>query len=301
MRPAFLPTLASGQPHQAISQPARRATIAVPLLRAPGWLIGLPLAGLAAWLSLAEQGTAPDSALQFGGAAGLLVVAALGVALWTGRLARSARASRHGDTDEATGLLNPAGLAARGEDLLARCRRAGRPCSVVVLNFDDLAEAGRIYNEALNRQLAGCIVSRLRQLAGRNGLVARTGKTQFTLVVPGAGREKTMRSMARTMGFPARIELDSGGEEIVLVPDTIAENAAPGDDSLSQICRELARDLARQQQDEARRCHYLQRERERHSRPMVLAVLPDGHARAHLGSVAQREAQTVPVPMAARD
>ncbi|RYG12218.1 MAG: diguanylate cyclase [Burkholderiales bacterium] len=197
--------------------------------------------------------------------------------------------------DEATGLYSHAGLLTRGGVLLNDARRSGKALGLVVLAFNDLPEVRAIYGAHVAGMLRKQIVKKLKAVAGPQGLVARTGRTQFAVLLPGQSRERALKAAHRVLGLPARVELDSNGEEIVLVPELIAENIAPGDESIDCLHSEMLRELQQQRADEARRCHYLQRERERHSRPMHLVALP-----SHSGVVLARHANTVPMPLSAR-
>lgn len=197
--------------------------------------------------------------------------------------------------DETTGLYNSAGLLARGDALLAEARRGGKALGLVVLDFNDLREVRAIYGSRIAGMLRQQIVKKLRAIAGTQGQVARTGKTQFAILLPGQCRERALKAVHRVMGQPARVELDSDGEEIVLVPDWLAENIAPGDEQITRLQGAMLRELEQQRMDEARRCDYLQRERERHSRPMHLPALP-----ARGVPATPRHASTVPIPLSVR-
>ena len=197
--------------------------------------------------------------------------------------------------DDATGLYNCAGLMARGGALLDEARRGDRALGFVVFDFNDLLEVRAIYGARIASLLGQQIVKKLKAIAGAHGLVARTGKTHFAVLLPGHSRERALKAVQRVLGHPARVELDSHGEEIVLVPDLVAENIAPGDELIVQLHGEMLRELEQQRIDEARRCHYLQRERERHSRPMQLVSLPPQDAMPP-----PRHAKTVPMPLSAR-
>ena len=217
--------------------------------------------------------------------------AAVGAALAAHRSPRLAAAL----CDDATGLCNCAGLTARGGALLDEARRSGRALGFVVFDFNDLLEVRAIYGARIASLLGQEIVKKLRTIAGTQGLAARTGKTQFAVLLPGYSHERALKAVHRVLGHPARVELDSHDEEIVLVPDLVVENIAPGDESIAQLHGEMLRELAQQRIDEARRCHYLQRERERHSRPMHLVSLPP-----QVAAPMVRHARTIPMPLSAR-
>jgi len=246
---------------------------------AHGWLdqTGWPalamagaFAGLFALSLYLLGGMAPGELL----APGALVSSLLGLlALKSGGLAlrRNLAASR-GLLDAASGLYGPAGFAREGGKLLARARRAGRPLSVVVFEFDDLQEAHAIYGPALGRTLLAGVARQLEAAAGGYGVAARTGKTQFSLALPGLDRDEALAAVQGVFGQACCIEFDADGDEIVLVPEVLAD-AVPDIGSIGDCQRQLAADLGRLREEEQRRVLYLQRERERHSsRPMELAA-----------------------------
>lgn len=179
-------------------------------------------------------------------------------------------AERQGLIDAASGLYNRHGLAAAGAHLLRQARQEGKPTSLVVLDFNDLLEVRSIYGRETSRKLHLHVVRRIKAIAGAHGLAARTGKTQFTVLLPGASAERAEAALHRALGRPSRIEFDAGDCEVVLVPDVMWEVAAPAVETVDELYGDVARMLADGQRREMRRQHWLTRERERHSRPMSL-------------------------------
>lgn len=217
--------------------------------------------------------------------------ATMGAVLAAKRGARLPQALR----DDTTGLCNCAGLMALGQSMLDDARGSQKALGFIVFDFNDLPEVRAIYGARIAGLLARQIVRKLKAIAGAQGLVARTGKAQFAVLLPGHSRERALKAVQRVLGHPARVELDVNGEEIVVVPEVIADNIAPGDEAIAQLHREMLRELEQQRIDEARRCHYLQRERERHSRPMRL---PSIAAQAVVATA--RHASTMPMPLGVR-
>jgi GGDEF domain-containing protein len=199
-----------------------------------------------------------------------------------------------GRIDAGSSLYNLAGLAAHGDALLATCRRDDRPLCVAVFDCSDLLEVREIYGSRIARKLMERTVVKLNKLCVKQGVAARTGPAEFTVVLPGVGREKALAAIARVLGSPTRIELDAGDSEIVMVPGFVVEAAGPDVSCVAQIQQELRRDLAQMEQSEQRRCRYLQRERESHSRPMGIGP----SAREAAGASASRYvASTMPAPL----
>ncbi|MES3003638.1 MAG: GGDEF domain-containing protein [Pseudomonadota bacterium] len=179
---------------------------------------------------------------------------------------------RHG-VDEYTGLRNQQGFEARGNALLEACLAEGKPLSVVVFDFADLLEVRAIYGNEVARDVLARVVGKLAALAGSSGFAARTGPAEFTVVLPRLGRSKALQRMQRVLGAPVSVEFEAGDSEIVLVPDFLIETADAATFNVAELQHELRVELARTQQREQRRHHYMRRERERHSRPMSLGML----------------------------
>lgn len=230
---------------------------------------------------------------------------------WFGRVMAALAGRRSGQpgsrsSNSSTLLYNLEGLMAHGNILLARCRGERRELTLAVFNCDDLLEARQVYGSGTGRKLIDCIVGKMTMLAADRGLAGRTGATQFSVLLP-MGRDKALQAIGRVLGNPGRIELEGGNSELVLVPNVMVE-AVPETASLERLFSALCRGLARLREQEQLRHMYLQRERQRHSRPMpvqadpvppeLAAVSRTTHPEA--GSVAMhRVPSTIPMPLAA--
>lgn len=262
MNPVFQPTAMLGSDHAAGDAEAPRSFARV--FQATGVTLAVLALGIAAAAIAAqyEESTLVEVAL----ACAVLGLVLLRAAIWAERR----WAAVNGLLDVATGLYNRRGLCQAGELLLRQARQERRPVTLVVLDFSDLQEVRGIYGRDISRKVHARVVAKMKTIAGARGLVARTGKGQFSILMPGAGREKAQATVQRLLGKPSRIEFDAGGSEIVLVPDIMCEMAAPDVETADELYCEVARSLAEMRAREQRRQHYLQRERERHSRPMSL-------------------------------
>jgi GGDEF domain-containing protein len=243
----------------------------------------LQLRPQAAWADLAVSG-------------GFLAVFPLLLAVKFGAMMRQPdEALEEGRIDGSTSLFNKAGLLAYGEDLLAACRGERRPLSMAVFDCADLLEVRSIYGRQVSRKLMARTARKFAALAGDRGIAARTGPAQFTVVFPGLGRDKALQAIERVLGHPPRIEYDAGDSEIVLVPEYKVEGACDAT-SLQDLYRRLGEALADTREFEQRRRAWLQRRRERHSRPMELHAAP-GQPCCDAGP--RRAAATLPVPLTA--
>jgi diguanylate cyclase (GGDEF)-like protein len=268
VNPAFEPTAVMGHAPVPDGTPGRvspRFTQAAALALAAA---ALPLT---AWPSFFASGGWP---LQESALACALVSA--GLLRWSAGAQRRDAAAR-GLVDPGTGLYNRRGLVEAGEALLRQARHEKRAVSLVVFDFEDLAEVRTIYGPETARKLLARVVRRIEMIASGRGLAARTGKAQFTVLLSGATRERAQAIVQRVLGKPSRVEFDAGDSEIVLVPDIGLEMAAADVETVDELFREVAHNIAEARALEQRRQHYLQRERERHSRPMSLP--PSLHSR----------------------
>ena len=191
---------------------------------------------------------------------------------WDAVMRRPDQTLESGRIDASTALYNLAGFAVHGDEMLAACKRGGRPLTVAVFDCSDLLEVRAIYGSRTARKLADRIVHKLSALSLDRGLTARTCRAEFSVVLPGMSREKAIAAVHRVLGNPLRIELDAGHSEIVLVPDFLVETAAVDTASVEELHGELRGELSRQKVYEQQRHHYMKRERERHSRPMAMTA-----------------------------
>ena len=263
----------------------------------PAWaagLVGLALIELGVSFAQAPALTAPA---EFMVRAGFLCIFPLLLAMRFGAVMRAPDDMLEGARiDSSTALYNQAGFAAHGDELLAECRRDKRPLSVAIFDCADLLEVREIYGSRIARKLTARIVRKLDILSADHGLAARTGPAEFSVVLPGMSREKALAAIARVMGSPMRIELDAGDSEIVMVPGFLVQAAGPDTPCVSQMHDAMRSELALIGHQEQRRQRYLQRERERHSRPMDISVVPD-NARPSARANRTQLASTMPAPL----
>jgi len=264
----------------------------------PAWAAGVVGCALAAFtMSFLQAPTI--SAAEFMAHAGSLCIFPLLLAMRFGSVMRGPdEALESGRIDSSTELYNMAGFEVHGGELLAACRRENRPLSVAVFDCADLLEVRTIYGSRITRKLIERITGKLMALCADQGLAARTGPAEFTVVLPGMNREKSLAAIGRVLGTPMRIELDAGDSEIVLVPSFLVETAGPDAAGVQDIYQELRRELTKIEQLEQRRQHYLQRERERHSRPMGMVSLPPAAPTKPKKPMRAPLVATMPAPLA---
>jgi diguanylate cyclase (GGDEF)-like protein len=260
----------------------------------PVWGVALVSLAVASYAASAMGTGLEGGALNAIARGGYLVFFPLVVAMRFGSVMRRPdQALEQRRLDQATGLYNKEGLLEHGADLVETCQRDRRPLSLIVLDCADLQEIRGVYGRQVNRKLRAKIIKKLASVAGDRGLLARTGATEFSLLVPGMGREKVLAALERVMGNPGRIELDWADSEIVLVPDYAAGSIKPGETGLADLYLELSSDLAAVRHDMQMREDHYRRQRERVSAPMDLAeqvTLP--------GPLGPRAPFSMPMPVA---
>ncbi|WP_167772830.1 GGDEF domain-containing protein [Ramlibacter humi] len=241
------------------------AGLAYGVLLRGAWTTGLTVFAVAGWAGVELLAGRPLlEGLQ--GLALLVLapqIAAVAGGAWLRRLDARREATRF---DGVTGLFSRDGLCA-AVDLLGS---AGRPAAVAVFDCNDLLEIQRIYGTRIGRGMVSRVVRQLGLLAGERGFAARTGPAEFTVVLPGAGRERVLAAVQQAFGTPTRVEYDFRDSEIMVVPNVLIGIAGEGED-VGALQAALSRRLQWDRAYEERRLDYLRRERERHSRPAELA------------------------------
>jgi GGDEF domain-containing protein len=169
-------------------------------------------------------------------------------------------------------VCNRRELKVRGDRLLREAFSQRRPISMVVFGFDDLVEAAELYDAATFRKAHARVLRHLQALAGPRGIAAHTGDGEFTVMLPGCNREQARGAIERVMGWPACIEINLPGDEILLVPRVEFECAGPDVDCARDFYQELHLELDDARRYEVRRLRHLTLERERHTRPAGLAA-----------------------------
>lgn len=225
--------------------------------------------GLIGFVVGSLQAPQPPPTSQLIGQGGFLAIFPLFLTMKFGAVMRRPDDTlENGRIDGSTALYNQAGFAAYGNEMLAECNGDGEPLSVAVFDCRDLLEVRAIYGNRMARRLADRIVCKLSDLSVEHGLAARTGSAEFSVVLPGMGRERALAAIHRVLGNPLRIEMDAGDSEIVLVPGFMVETVEINTTSVEELQGELRSELAWQQEQEQRRQHHMKRERHHHSRLM---------------------------------
>lgn len=153
-----------------------------------------------------------------------------------------------------------------GHEMLCRSSVGYRPLSVVVLDLNDLPELECIFGTLAAEEIIVQTAARLQRLATRKGLAVRTGATLFTVLLPDVDHDEARDLIGAALGQHGCIELEAGGDEIMLVPEFRVRTVFGHAVSLKKTIESLCRDMAQSRLQDERRSNYLARERESHSR-----------------------------------
>jgi hypothetical protein len=161
-----------------------------------------------------------------------------------------------------------------GDTMIADAHAAGRPLTVLVFEQADLPELHVLFGGEAARTVAARFNQKLQVLAGARGLAIRSDATTWTVLLPGLDKTQAVDAVQRVFGPSLAVDLESEGEEILLVPTmevrTVAREIAPMRRIYQEMRGRIEGTLGRQR----RREEFLRRERERHSRPASAARAP---------------------------
>src|SRR5689334_4150522 len=103
----------------------------------------------------------------------------------------------------------PADLPGRRALLAQAARRLrGKPGAFALFDFSDVLELRSVYGTHAHQEAMRRVVQAMQELAGADGMAARTGPAQFTVLLPGLDRGHAIDAAHATLGCPCRIELE---------------------------------------------------------------------------------------------
>lgn len=150
--------------------------------------------------------------------------------------ARPRRCTPGGASDQVTGIdleapavpqPDLALLHAGGEELLAAARALGRTPALAVMQIDDLPELELVFGRRGVDRVIQAVMSGLTRAAAGHGLAVRTASDTFALVMPGGGAGAAIAVLQARFGKPCTIEIGSGRDEILVVPDVMVHPLGP--------------------------------------------------------------------------
>jgi GGDEF domain-containing protein len=201
-------------------------------------------------------------------------------------------------------------LVVAGDAMMQRARRDKQAMSVAVFDLSDLPELRSVFGKGVTQEVVQRVSELFQRIATSKGLVARTGTTMFTVLMPGFGRDRALAVISEVMGYPCCIELDASRDEIVLIPEYMVQTVRGDTGSVADVIAALRRGIVQARELEQSRRRYLKRERESHTPPgdlravSTVSAASTGEPRSRVDSAAQRHAYrgvaTIPMPLAAR-
>lgn len=224
------------------------------------------------------------------------------IGAWLGLSSRAA--APHAESQRLT-AIDACAAFRKGDEFLQRCREDRVPVTVLVFELHDLPELECVFGAGAARQAIVQATAKLQRIAGTQGMVLRTDPTLFTLLLPDTDKDDALDMLRGAFGESCALELEAGGEDLVLVPEfalrILSTEAPPLVDVQHGLCCDIQEARAREQQ----RREYLQRERESHSRPMPLPRTVQGRPerespRAVHPEQYPRIPMTMPVPLGRR-
>ena len=207
-----------------------------------------------------------------------------------GTQARAAPSVSHDPWSE-----NRAVLATVGDEMLAHCRRASRPLSIIVLDQSDFPELKRVFGSEVARQMAAKFAEKLQTLAAPKGAAIRTDGATFTVLLPGVGRDRAQAALQHVLGIACSVELKVGEDEVVLASDFLIQTVGNEATSIEEVYGAMRKDIHHAQQQELSRKRHLSRERQ--PRSSKSAPVMDDDARF---ATAVRHEVTIPMPLGSR-
>lgn len=208
------------------------------LLLSTGWATVLALLALiefcvSSWL-------APESTTvrQFLAFAGILATTATLAGAFARSLRHSDEQTESNLRDERTMLYNESGFFVHGAVLLAECRNAARPFSMVLLNGKDLRDIPELLGRKVANELFSKAVQAIAAIPG-DGIAARVDSVEFALLLPGLTGERAAALVKQRLGNPPQLEIKVEARNIVIVMDMVVAQAKDRDETIEELYDQL--------------------------------------------------------------
>ncbi|OYU44361.1 MAG: hypothetical protein CFE44_13350 [Burkholderiales bacterium PBB4] len=207
-------------------------------------LVALAIGGFVAvgWLLRGEIALMPA-------ANGLAFLAlACGLAILFGeRLRVSGEKTESSLRDDRSQLYNEVGLFVHGAQMLADCRRKGRPFSMVLLHGSDLKDIPELVGRRAATDLFGQMVKAIGAVPV-DGIAARIEGAEFVLLMPGQDANAAKAQVHQRLGNPPRVELRIKGKPVSIVLDMVVGQPADAEQDLEAFYDTLHHELQGQAQ-----------------------------------------------------
>lgn len=130
-----------------------------------------------------------------------------------------------------------------GDKLLTRTRQKAQPLSLAIVELSDIADVERLFGQDVAEAIMGRLAAMLRGLVTSRGLAARTGQTQFSLLLPGVEPQDALLALRTAFGETGCLEHESH-DELVLLPDVKVDAVGPEHASVAPVYIELCAAMA---------------------------------------------------------
>jgi len=169
--------------------------------------------GLSCWL--AQPSPSWQQVLAY---AGFIAVVPPLAMVFGGTLRESDEEAESSLRDERTMLYNESGFFVHGAVLLAECRKAGRPFSLVLLNGSDLRDIPELLGRKVANELFSQAVQAIGDIPGE-GIAARIDSVEFAVLLPGVTVERAAALVKQRLGDPPQLEVKIDAKPVVIVLD----------------------------------------------------------------------------------
>jgi GGDEF domain-containing protein len=213
---------------------------------------------------------------------------------WLGILAvKPVRIAARTTNDERVPPHDRQSMFRAADEMFRRSGRDGQPLTLTVIVFDlgDLPELEVTFGAQVVVEVVEKMSRKFQCLATRGGVAVRTDATEFTLLLPPAGRDKALEAIHASLSQPCRFELAVDGHKIVMVPEFAFRTLVGATVSIENAHEGLRQEIAQTQLEAQRRRKSL-KDRERHSRPTELQVPAPMLVRAPLPVHSDAEVRT---------
>jgi hypothetical protein len=172
-----------------------------------------------------------------------LVHGLAGIALATAAAVYAMWARRPAALSAAPPLVGRTEVIIAGDRLLTRTRQKAQPLSLAIVELSDIADVERLFGQDVAEAIMGRLAAMLRALVTSRGLAARTGQTQFSLLLPGVEPQDALLALRTAFGQTGCLEHESH-DELVLLPDVKVDVVGPEHGSVAPVYIELCAAMA---------------------------------------------------------
>jgi GGDEF domain-containing protein len=172
-----------------------------------------------------------------------LVHVLAGIALAAAAAAYAMWARRPALASAAPPLVGRTEVIVAGDRLLTRTRQKAQPLSLAIVELSDIADVERLFGQDVAEAIMGRLAAMLRALVTSRGLAARTGQTQFSLLLPGVEPQDALLALRTAFGQTGCLEHESH-DELVLLPDVKVDVVGPEHGSVAPVYIELCAAMA---------------------------------------------------------